>query len=138
MTLKEKMLELAQQFILDNLQDVDAASLLSESLADPSQLGMSAAAHAKAARPQLQVPGGWQHMLLLAPSSPAGFALREQVAHIAGDVPLTILDDEVDVRICVEAAGQSLREVATALTAGVQEELVERILVRNDVAWSAL
>jgi hypothetical protein len=137
-TLKEKMLELAQRFILNNLQDVDAARLFVESLPDPNQLSVSVAAHAKAARPQLPLSSGWQHLLLLAPSSPAGIILREQVAQVAGDVPLTVLNAEADVRICMEAAGQSLRAVAANLTAGVQEDLVERILVRNDVTWSPL
>jgi hypothetical protein len=92
----------------------------------------------QAASPQLPLSGGWQHLLLLAPTSPAGIILREQVTRAAGDVPVTVLDTEVDVRLCVEAAGQSLRAVAASLTAGVQEELVERVLVRSDVSWSAL
>jgi hypothetical protein len=117
---------------------VDAARLFVESLADPSQLGPAVANHARAARPQLPLSGGWQHVVLLAPSSPAGLALREQLVHVAADVPLTVLESDVDVRICVEAAGQLLRGVATVLTSGVPEELVERILVRNDVAWSSL
>jgi hypothetical protein len=139
-SLKEKMLDRAQQFLLSSLEDVDAAKLFVESFTEPDQLTSAVAAHVKAAQPRLQVAGGWRHLLLLTPSSLAITALREQVEHTVGDLPVTVLRTEDDVRLCMEAAGQSLPAVAAALSGGaaIPDELVERMLARNDVAWSPL
>jgi hypothetical protein len=138
--LTQRMMSCARGLMLDAMNDLDAAQLFLQSAGDDRNTSAAAARQLEAARPQLLVPGGWQHLVLLVPPSPDGAALVELVSRsLGGATPVSVQASESDVFFCFEAAGQPLASVARALAGeGGDPELAPRLLTRNDVKWSPL
>jgi hypothetical protein len=130
----------AQGAVLALLETTDAASLFLGGRSEPEQVGQALAVQEQAARPRLAVPGTGAHLVLAAPASPSGKALRELLTGAVTDVPVTIVESEDDLTLCYEAAWVSVPQALEALTGSsvaAYAALAQRVLTRTDVAWTA-
>jgi hypothetical protein len=121
------------------LEEVDAAGLFLAMIGEAEDVVASLAEHVKAALPRLTAPGGWQHLLLTLPRTPAGNRLHELIDRVS-DLEVTVLESPDDIVFCQEAAHLPLRHVAAALVGDEPHcaELAQKVLTRTDVAWSTL
>jgi hypothetical protein len=138
--LRDELRPRAEAVVREALGHLDAAALFLESQPETAQLEKTLAAHMQAAVPRLQAAGGWQHLVLSLPGSPAGAALGDLVTRALPHVPTTVLNAADDVIVCREAAHLPVTEVAAALTdrESSYAETAARALTRLDVAWAPL
>ncbi len=137
--LKEELLSRAQTFLREAMPERNAARLFLEEHGSAEEARPVLLQHLEEARPRLRVEGQQEQLLLGVPEGPAKSAVLKCVVDALPDLPILAVKSEEDLFLVYEGAGYPLLEMATALIGPTtpDPELVQRVMTRQDVAWSS-
>jgi eukaryotic-like serine/threonine-protein kinase len=135
---KDKLLLRARPFLVKALEELDSAQLFLQSADAPNLVEDALNKYITLAQPKPCTSGGWKHLLLTLPDSPAGKELHEMINACVPDVPTTLLYSEEDLLLCFEVADLPIDEIMEALTGQEPHyaRLAQRVLTRIDIPWS--